>query len=106
MEEKPTYAQKMRQANREARATVVALAVVVVAWAALGFGVAATGAEAFHTPLWIVTGTVGTWVVAIVVAVFMSRRVITDVDLDDEGGEDGASGTGAPGPSEAGGSHE
>ena len=39
----------------------------------------------FHTPLWIIGGTVGTWLFAIVVAVFLSKRVIADVDLDDEG---------------------
>ena len=86
MKSKASYADKMRQANREAKATVVALALVIVAWIALGFGVAGTGIEVFHTPLWVITGTVGTWIVAIIVAVYMSRRVIADVDLDDESG--------------------
>lgn len=84
MENKASYADKMRQANREAKATVVALVIVIAAWIALGFGIAETGIEVFHTPLWVITGTVGTWIVAIIVAVYMSRRVITDVDLDDE----------------------
>lgn len=84
MERKPTYAEKMRQADREAKATIVGLVVVVVAWIALGFGLAGTGIEVFHTPLWVITGTVGTWIVAIMVAVFMSKRVITDDDLDEE----------------------
>jgi len=84
MERKPTYAEKMQQANREAKATIVGLVVVVVAWIALGFGLAGTGIEVFHTPLWVITGTVGTWIVAIMVAVFMSKRVITDDDLDEE----------------------
>lgn len=84
MERKPTYAEKMQQADREAKATIVGLVVVVVAWIALGFGLAGTGIEVFHTPLWVITGTVGTWIVAIMVAVFMSKRVITDDDLDEE----------------------
>ena len=84
MPEKPTYAEKMRQANREAKATVVALLLTIVVWAALGFGLAGTGIELFHTPLWVIGGTVGTWVFAIIVAVFLSRRVIADVDLDDD----------------------
>lgn len=87
MKSRASYADKMRQANHEAKATVVGLAVVVVAWAALGFGIAGTGLEVFHTPLWVITGTVGTWIVAIIVAAFMSKRVIADVDLD-EGEED------------------
>ena len=77
----------MRQADREAKATIVGLVVVVVAWIALGFGLAGTGIEVFHTPLWVITGTVGTWIVAIMVAVFMSKRVITDDDLDEEAQE-------------------
>ena len=79
------YAEKMRQANREAKAMVIALVLTVLAWIALGFGLAGSGIEVFHTPLWIIGGTVGTWLFAIVVAVFLSKRVIADVDLDDEG---------------------
>ena len=78
------YADKMKQAHREARATVVALVLTVVVWLALGFGLAGTGIELFHTPIWIIGGTVGTWLFAIAVAVFMSKRVISDVDLNDE----------------------
>ena len=100
MKPKPTYAEKMQQANREAKATVVALVLTIVVWIALGFGVAPTGIEVFHTPLWIITGTVGTWLFAIAVAVFMSNRVIADVDLDDEPDSD------APEAPEAGGSDE
>ena len=81
----------MHQANHEAKSTVIGLIIVVVAWIALGFGVAATGAELFHTPLWVITGTVGTWIVAIVVAVVLSKRVIVDTDLDDAPSAQGAS---------------
>lgn len=80
------YAEKMRQANREAKATVIALVLTVLVWIALGFGLAGSGIEVFHTPLWIIGGTVGTWLFAIVVAVFLSKRVIADVELDDEAG--------------------
>lgn len=84
MKSAPTYAEKMRQANREAKATVVALVLTVLVWIALGFGLAGAGIEIFHTPIWIIGGTVGTWLFAIVVAVFLSKRVIADVELDDE----------------------
>ena len=97
MKSKPTYAEKMQQANREAKATVVALVLTVIVWIVLGFSIAPTGIEVFHTPLWIITGTVGTWLFAIIVAVFMSNRVIADVDLDDEP---------EPDATEAGDSHE
>ena len=87
MTQKLTYAEKMKQANREAKATVVALALTVVVWIALGFGLAGAPVELLHTPLWIIGGTVGTWLFSIVVAVFLSKRVIADVDLDDDCGE-------------------
>ena len=80
-----TYKQKHEQANREAIATVVALAVTIAVWIACGFGLSGLDITLFHTPLWVIGGTVGTWLFAIVVAVFLSKRVIADVDLDDEG---------------------
>lgn len=81
----PTYREKLLQANREAKATVVALALTVVVWIALGFGLAGSSVEVLSTPIWIIGGTVGTWLFAIAVAVFLGKRVFADFDLDDEG---------------------
>lgn len=78
-----TYGQKMRQATREAKATVVALAVVVVAWIVLGFGLAGVDVTVAGTPVWVIGGTVGTWIVAIIVAVVLGRKVMADFDLDE-----------------------
>ncbi|MFR5827594.1 MAG: hypothetical protein ACLUE1_00190 [Adlercreutzia equolifaciens] len=52
-----TYGAKMRQANREAVATVIALAVIVAVWLVGGIGLAGCGIEVFSTPLWIIGGT-------------------------------------------------
>ena len=79
-----TYREKMAQANREAKATVVALAIVVVVWIVAGFGLSAFDVEAFGTPFWVFGGTIGTWVAAIVAAVVLGRRVFADFDLDEE----------------------
>ena len=49
-----TYGAKMRQANREAVATVVALAVIVAVWLVGGIGLAGCGIEVFSTPIWII----------------------------------------------------
>ena len=54
-----TYREKMAQANREAKATVVALAIVVVVWIAAGFGLSAFDVELFGTPIWVFGGTLG-----------------------------------------------
>lgn len=79
-----TYGAKMRQANREAVATVVALAVIVAVWLLGGMGLAGCGIEVFSTPLWIIGGTVGPWIAAIVCAVVLARWVFADFSLDDE----------------------
>lgn len=82
-----TYAAKMRQANREAVATVVALAVIVAAWFAGGIGLADSGIEVFSTPLWIIGGTVGTWLVAVLAAVVLAKCVFANFSLGDDEGE-------------------
>ena len=65
-----TYGAKMRQANREAVATVI--------------GLAGCGIEVFSTPLWIIGGTIGPWIAAIVCAVALARCVFADFNLDDD----------------------
>ena len=79
-----TYKDKIAQTHREARATAVALAVVIVAWIALGFGLAGTDIQVFHTPLWVVGGTVGVLVVTLVVIAVLRYGVFRDFDLDDD----------------------
>ena len=79
-----TYGAKMRQANREAVATVIALAVIVAVWLVGGIGLAGCGNEVFSTPLWIIGGTIGPWIAAIVCAVVLARCVFADFNLDDD----------------------
>ena len=78
-----TYAQKHRQANREAAATVAGLAATIVVWTALGFGLSGLDADLLGTPLWAIGGTIGTWVFAIALTVFLAKRVFRNFDLDD-----------------------
>jgi uncharacterized membrane protein YhdT len=73
---------KFRQANREAKATVVAAAAVIVFWCLAGFGLADSEITFLHTPLWVWGGCVGTWLFAILVTVFLSERVFKNFDLD------------------------
>lgn len=73
------------QANREAKATVVALALTVIAWIALGFGLSGLDVELFHTPIWVFGGTIGIWVFSIIVVVVLRVCVFQDFDLDEEG---------------------
>ena len=76
----------MRQANKESRATVVALACIIVVWLVGGFGLAGTDIWVFHTPLWVIGGCVAPWIAAVVAAVVLGRRVFADFDLDEVAG--------------------
>lgn len=78
------YKDKLQQANKEAKAAVVALFLTVLVWAIAGFGVSPLNIVVFNTPLWIITGCFGTWFFAIAAAVYMSKFVFKDIDLDEE----------------------
>ena len=71
-------------ATKCGRATVIALACIIVVWLVGGFGLAGSDVQVFHTPLWIIGGCVAPWIAAIVAAVVLSRRVFVDFDLDDD----------------------
>lgn len=74
---------KFRQANREAKATVVAAAAVIIFWCIAGFGLADVNISFWHTPLWVWGGCVGTWLFAILVTIFLTQKVFVNFDLDD-----------------------
>ena len=75
---------KFRQANREAKATVLATATVIAFWWIAGFGLADVNVSYLHTPLWVWGGCLGTWIFAILVTLFLTKKVFVDFDLDDE----------------------
>lgn len=77
-----TYAEGMAQANKEAKATFVGLIITIVVWCICGFGLSGLDFTIFHTPIWVFTGCICTWICAIIVAVVLSRKVIVDTDLD------------------------
>lgn len=77
-----TYKEKLNQATYEAKATGVALVATILVWIVLGFGLAGTNITVFHTPLWVIGGTIGTWLFSIAVCVYLEKRVFVDIDLD------------------------
>lgn len=81
--------EKFRQANREAKATCYATLAVILFWCVAGFGLSGLDITIFSTPLWVIGGCVGTWLFAIVVAVYLANHVIQDVDLDESEFESG-----------------
>lgn len=78
------YGDKLRQANKEAKATVVALVLTVLVWIVGGFGLAQFDVQIFSTPIWVIGGTVGVWVFAIGATLVLSKFVFKDFDLGEE----------------------
>ena len=79
-----TYKQKHEQANREAIATVAALAITIIVWIVCGFGLSGLDVSLFHTPLWVIGGTIGTWICSSVVVVVLAKKGFVGFDLEAE----------------------
>ncbi len=91
------YEDKLRQADREARAALAGLAATIVVWTACGFGLAPSGIYVCATPLWVVAGCGGTFLFTVGVAVWMACHVMKDVGLDEADACESASGGGSQG---------
>lgn len=76
--------EKFEQINREARATGIVLVLIVLFWAVAGLGLSHSGIVIYHTPLWIITGCIGTWLFAIAAVIFLVKKVFRDIPFDDE----------------------
>lgn len=76
--------EKFEQINREARATGVVLLLIVLFWTVAGLGLSHIDIVIYHTPLWILTGCIGTWVFAIAAVVFLVKKVFRDIPFDEE----------------------
>ena len=82
-----TRKEKYRQVRREAIATGLALAALIVYWLFAGFGTAYfldSSIRIAGLPLWVVLGTFGTWAMALVIVVLLLRFVFRDMPLDEE----------------------
>lgn len=78
------YRERMSQANKEAKVTLVGVAIVIVCWFLFGFGLYGVDIEIFSTPLWIVMGCLVTWIVAMIVSIILATKVIEDCPLDED----------------------
>ena len=79
------YKDKLKQANREAKAACIGLCGTIIVWALCGFGVSCFNMEICSVPLWIITGCGGTFLFAVGVSLWMACFVMKDVGLEDEG---------------------
>lgn len=82
-----TYKEKFIQMNKEAKATWIAAAIIIVYWFLSGFGVYAIwGAEwtILGMPAWFVLSCFGSWILSMVLVALMVKKVFKDFDLDEE----------------------
>lgn len=75
---------KLKQITKEAKAVLWALLAIILFWIIAGLGVSKLDITVFHTPLWAITGCIGTWIFSIIVVVFLVKHVFKDFDLEEE----------------------
>ncbi len=76
--------EKYRQIKKEAAVCVIGLIVLIIFWIVAGFGVSRLDITVYHTPLWAITGCIGTWLFSVVMVVWMIKKVFKDFSLKDE----------------------
>ena len=76
--------EKYRQIKKEAAVCVIGLIVLIIFWIVAGFGVSRLDITVYHTPLWAITGCIGTWLFSVVMVVWMIKKVLKDFSLKDE----------------------
>ena len=81
--------EQFRQANREAKTTVLATVVVILFWIVSDFGLAGSDIVIFDTPIWVIGGCIVSWLFAVVVAWWLAEYVIKDVESEDSSAAEG-----------------
>lgn len=78
------YRERMRQAHKEAKIAALGVLGIIICWGAFGFGLHDVDIQIFSTPLWIVMGCLGTWIVALIFSIVLATKVIEDCPLDED----------------------
>ena len=81
MKKKLSDAEKFSLVRREAIYTGLALAGLIIFWLIAGFGTASLDVRIFHLPLWAILGSIGVWLVAILISAILSKILFKDIDL-------------------------
>ena len=76
--------QKYGQIRKEAIACAWALLAVIVFWTIAGIGVSRLNITIFHTPLWAITGCIGTWIFSVILVIWLVKHVFKDFSLDED----------------------
>ena len=79
-----TTREKFQQINKAANATLLVLLLVVLFWTISGIGVSRLNITIFHTPLWAITGCIGTWIFSVIAVWILVKKVFKNFDLEEE----------------------
>lgn len=79
-----TTREKFQQINKEAKATLLVLLLVVLFWTIAGIGVSRLNITIFYTPLWAITGCIGTWIFSVLAVWVLVKKVFKNFDLEEE----------------------
>ena len=83
-----TRKEKFDQAAKEAKAVGIGLILIIVFWVISGFGISRLDITVWHTPLWVITGCLGTWIFSIILVSWIVKKVFKDFALDEEDGNE------------------
>lgn len=81
-----SYKEKFIQMNKEARATWIIAAIIIIFWWIGGFGVYKLFGEdffLFSMPAWFVISCFGSWILSVLLVLFLIKKVYKDFELED-----------------------
>jgi len=80
---KLSYKEKFIQMNREARIICIITAIIIIFWWLMAFGINQQ-TTFLNLPLWFVGSCIGTYLLAVILVIFVVKKFFVDFDLDDE----------------------
>ena len=81
-----SYKEKFIQMNKEARATWIIAAIIIIFWWIGGFGGYKLFGEdffLFSMPAWFVISCFGSWILSVLLVLFLIKKVYKDFELED-----------------------
>ena len=85
--EKMSYREKFVQMNKEAKATWIVMAILIVFWWIAGFGTSRIDYTIFNMPGWFVLSCFGVWILSIILVTALTTKVFKNFSLEDEDDE-------------------
>ncbi len=79
---------KFKQIAKEARAVLWALIAIILFWIVAGLGISRLDITILHTPLWVITGCVGTWIFSVIIVVVLMKCIFKDFSLEEDDGDE------------------